>query len=79
MAERKKSVDAVIIGYGWTGAILAKTLTDAGLSVVALERGQPGLWLAFGLSSRLIRLLAGVFGKRCRGFRLCDARNGSTA
>src|SRR5580692_7682760 len=41
MAERKKNVDAVIIGYGWTGAILAKTLTDAGLSVVALERG-PG-------------------------------------
>jgi gluconate 2-dehydrogenase alpha chain len=41
MATRKKSVDAVIIGYGWTGAIMAKTLTDAGLSVVALERG-PG-------------------------------------
>jgi gluconate 2-dehydrogenase alpha chain len=39
MAERKKHVDAVIIGYGWTGAIMAKTLTDAGLSVVALERG----------------------------------------
>jgi len=39
MAERKKAVDAVIIGYGWTGAIMAKTLTDAGLSVVALERG----------------------------------------
>lgn len=39
MAETKKSVDAVIIGYGWTGAILAKTLTDAGLSVLALERG----------------------------------------
>ena len=34
-----KAVDAVIVGYGWTGAILAKTLTDAGLSVVALERG----------------------------------------
>ena len=34
-----KPVDAVIVGYGWTGAILAKTLTDAGLSVVALERG----------------------------------------
>ena len=42
MAERKKSVDAVIIGYGWTGAILAKTLTDAGLSVVALIRSCPG-------------------------------------
>ena len=39
MAEKKKRVDAVIIGYGWTGAIMAKTLTDAGLSVVALERG----------------------------------------
>jgi gluconate 2-dehydrogenase alpha chain len=39
MAERKRPVDAVIIGYGWTGAIMAKNLTDAGLSVVALERG----------------------------------------
>src|SRR5258708_19311773 len=39
MAERRKPVDAVIIGYGWTGAIMDKTLTDAGLSVVALERG----------------------------------------
>src|ERR1700678_1332263 len=39
MATRKTPVDAVIIGYGWTGAIMAKTLTDAGLSVVALERG----------------------------------------
>src|SRR5580692_2915602 len=39
MAEKKKHVDAVIIGYGWTGAIMAKTLTDAGLYVLALERG----------------------------------------
>jgi len=39
MAERRRRADAVIIGYGWTGAIMAKTLTDAGLSVVALERG----------------------------------------
>jgi gluconate 2-dehydrogenase alpha chain len=37
--RRLKPTDAVIIGYGWTGAILAKTLTDAGLHVVALERG----------------------------------------
>ncbi len=29
----------MIIGFGWTGAIMAKTLTDAGLNVVALERG----------------------------------------
>ncbi|MFK3740874.1 GMC family oxidoreductase [Massilia sp. TN1-12] len=34
-----KPVDAVIIGYGWTGSIMAKELTDAGLSVVVLERG----------------------------------------
>jgi gluconate 2-dehydrogenase alpha chain len=34
-----KSVDAVIIGFGWTGAIMAKELTEAGLKVVALERG----------------------------------------
>jgi gluconate 2-dehydrogenase alpha chain len=34
-----KAVDAVIIGYGWTGAIMAKELSDAGLSVVVLERG----------------------------------------
>lgn len=37
--RKLKPVDAVIIGYGWTGAILAKTLSDAGLQVVALERG----------------------------------------
>jgi len=32
-------VDAVIVGLGWTGGILAKELTEAGLQVVALERG----------------------------------------
>jgi gluconate 2-dehydrogenase alpha chain len=31
--------DAVIIGLGWTGSILAQQLTDAGLNVVAIERG----------------------------------------
>jgi gluconate 2-dehydrogenase alpha chain len=31
--------DAVIVGFGWTGAIMAKELTEAGLKVVALERG----------------------------------------
>ena len=39
MATLRKKVDAVIVGMGWTGAIMAKELTDAGLSVVALERG----------------------------------------
>ncbi|KVC94584.1 GMC family oxidoreductase [Burkholderia ubonensis] len=39
-AEKKPHVDAVIVGFGWTGAILAKELTEAGLKVVALERGE---------------------------------------
>jgi gluconate 2-dehydrogenase alpha chain len=39
VAIEKKKVDCVIVGFGWTGAILAQELTDAGLDVVALERG----------------------------------------
>jgi gluconate 2-dehydrogenase alpha chain len=39
MAIVKNKVDAVIVGMGWTGAIMAKELTDAGLNVVCLERG----------------------------------------
>ena len=39
MAKVMKEVDAVIIGLGWTGGILAKELAEAGMSVVALERG----------------------------------------
>src|SRR5216110_3805669 len=39
MATRLKEVDAVMVGMGWTGAILARELTKAGLNVVGLERG----------------------------------------
>jgi len=39
MATTLKSVDAVVVGFGWTGAILAQQLCDAGLNVLALERG----------------------------------------
>jgi gluconate 2-dehydrogenase alpha chain len=39
MATRLPSVDAVIVGFGWTGAIMAQQLCDEGLNVVALERG----------------------------------------
>src|SRR5262245_4439400 len=39
MATKLKEVDVVIVGLGWTGGILAKELTEAGLKVVALERG----------------------------------------
>ncbi len=39
MVTRLKEVDAVIVGMGWTGSILARELTRAGLNVVGLERG----------------------------------------
>jgi gluconate 2-dehydrogenase alpha chain len=35
-----KEVDAVMVGMGWTGSIMARELTKAGLTVVGLERGR---------------------------------------
>lgn len=40
MATKLKSVDVVLVGFGWTASILAKELTDAGLQVLAIERGK---------------------------------------
>ena len=39
MARKLPATDAVIVGLGWTGSILAHELTEAGLNVVAIERG----------------------------------------
>src|ERR1700675_2210907 len=39
MARKLPRKDAVIVGLGWTGSILAQELTDDGLDVVAIERG----------------------------------------
>lgn len=39
MAKKLNEVDVVLVGLGWTGGILAKELTEAGLKVLALERG----------------------------------------
>ena len=39
MATRLKEVDAITVGLGWTGAIMARELTKSGLNVVSLERG----------------------------------------
>jgi gluconate 2-dehydrogenase alpha chain len=39
MATKLKDVDAVVIGMGFSGAILSRELTKAGLNVVGLERG----------------------------------------
>jgi gluconate 2-dehydrogenase alpha chain len=41
MARKLPSKDVVLVGVGWTGGILARELTAAGLSVVGLERGGP--------------------------------------
>ena len=40
MARQEKKTDAVIVGLGWTGSILAMELAEAGLQVLALERGE---------------------------------------
>ena len=39
MTTTLKPVDAVLVGFGWTGAIMGQQLCDEGLNVVALERG----------------------------------------
>jgi gluconate 2-dehydrogenase alpha chain len=39
MTTKLPRKDVAIIGLGWTGCILANELTDAGLDVVAIERG----------------------------------------
>jgi gluconate 2-dehydrogenase alpha chain len=38
MATKEKPVDVVLVGFGWTGAIMAQQLCDAGMNVLALER-----------------------------------------
>ena len=41
MTTKMPHKDVVIVGFGWTGAIMAEQLTNEGLDVLALERG---LW-----------------------------------
>src|SRR5450432_1544383 len=40
MVQAAPKVDVLIVGFGWTGAIMAQELTDAGLNVLAVERGH---------------------------------------
>ena len=40
MTIKKEAVDVVLVGFGWTGAIMGQELTEAGLNVLALERGE---------------------------------------
>src|ERR1700761_9196124 len=39
MVTKLKETDAVVVGMGFTGAILSRELTKAGLNVVGFERG----------------------------------------
>src|SRR5471032_393491 len=39
MALKRAKADAVIVGLGWAGSLMANELTLAGLNVVAIERG----------------------------------------
>jgi gluconate 2-dehydrogenase alpha chain len=39
MSKTLKPVDVVMVGFGWTGAIMGQQFCDAGLEVLALERG----------------------------------------
>jgi gluconate 2-dehydrogenase alpha chain len=41
MATRLREVDAVVLGVGMVGSLVARELTKAGLDVVGLERGEP--------------------------------------
>lgn len=69
-AQKKPRVDAVLVGFGWTGAIMGMELTAAGLQVLALERGEmrdtnpdfsyPRITdeLSFGIRGKLFQNLA---------------------
>jgi gluconate 2-dehydrogenase alpha chain len=39
MVQKLPPVDVVLVGFGWTGAMLGQELTDEGLNVLAIERG----------------------------------------
>ena len=40
MSIKKDAVDIVIVGFGWTGSLMARELAETGLKIVALERGE---------------------------------------
>lgn len=39
MAKKLPPVDVVLVGFGWTAAMLGQELTETGLNILALERG----------------------------------------
>ena len=78
MATTLKPVDAVLVGFGWTGAIMGQELCEAGLNVLALERG-PWRDTADGFRDRVcagraaLHVAASFVSKR-RGRHLDDSQ-----
>lgn len=77
-----KHVNAVVIGAGAGGGVVAKELAEAGMSVVLLERGR---WQSFGdhdhdeLISQRTTVLGNAFGPDDeRHFRILASENGKT-
>ncbi|GAN89443.1 gluconate 2-dehydrogenase alpha chain/solbitol dehydrogenase large subunit [Gluconobacter frateurii M-2] len=60
----KKHADAIVVGAGWAGSILAKELTEAGLSVIMLERGSERTTAVEGAYPDSIDELRGAIRKR---------------
>ncbi|QDH16773.1 GMC family oxidoreductase [Swingsia samuiensis] len=60
----KKHIDAIIVGAGWAGSILAKELIEAGLSVTILERGPERTTAVEGAYPESIDELKGAIRKR---------------
>ncbi|KXV61204.1 GMC family oxidoreductase, partial [Gluconobacter japonicus] len=60
----KKHADAIVVGAGWAGSILAKELTEAGLSVIMLERGSERATAVEGAYPESIDELRGAIRKR---------------
>lgn len=56
--------DVLIIGAGWAGSIMAKELTEAGLSVTMLERGKDHSTAIEGTYPKSIDELRGAVRKR---------------
>ena len=62
-----KEVDAVIVGMGWTGSILARELTKAGL-----ERRRPRARRACAARARISRSRASATSSNIRSARSCS-------